>query len=120
MTEVNSSKVMYVEDIGDKRKIANLLLVRYSLDTTNYPSQSIALRDLIFCWSMRAYYVAAHEALRLFVTLETDEVQQMQVSLNLMFADVQIVITRIIQFYGESFNTQGLNHSNPNLDPLDS
>jgi hypothetical protein len=51
MSEINASKVLYVEDIGDKKKIANLLLGRYPLDTSDYPDANTALRDLIFCRS---------------------------------------------------------------------
>lgn len=57
-------ELLYESDISNKGHIASLIRAKYEVDGWTYLVSDV-LKDLLFCWLAKAYFIGAHEGVRL-------------------------------------------------------
>lgn len=99
--------LMFSNDIINKRKLATFLRSRYSLPVSSwgdFGGQTQVLKDLTYCWLLKAYFVGAHESLVGYANPNPEVTSKLQL-LKDMYKDADWVHRAIDTVYnGQDFD----------------
>lgn len=120
LVEVTPSYIrglMLENDLANKAKIAAILRERYGTEGWYLLSADQVLKDLVFCWMLKAYFIGAHECLIAFSLGEGDDIIASKLALlREMYKNAHFVTTTIDDRHnGDYFGTAigSLDFNNP-------
>lgn len=105
--------LMLDSDVVNKRKIASFLRARYSLPYDQWNSfggENQVLKDLAFCWLLKAYFLGAHESTVAYAALTAPDVVSKLNLLKDMYKDIDWVHRTIDEVYNGSDFAQYLQY----------